>query len=190
MKELYISVDIEADGPIPGPNSMLSLGAAAFLETGEMVDTFSVNFETLPDASGDPGTMRWWATQAEAWKAHRVDPKSPEEATGLFHCWVEYASNGYKPVFVGAPAGFDFTFVYWYLMKFCRHSPFSFSAIDTKTYAMAMLGTNYRQSTKKNYPRHWFDGQPKHNHVALTDAIGQGMLFIKMLQENKKGRNR
>ena len=25
---LYISVDIEADGPIPGPYSMLSLGAA------------------------------------------------------------------------------------------------------------------------------------------------------------------
>jgi hypothetical protein len=29
MQEIYISTDIEADGPIPGPHSMLSIGAAA-----------------------------------------------------------------------------------------------------------------------------------------------------------------
>jgi len=27
---MYVSVDIESDGPIPGPHSLLSLGAAAF----------------------------------------------------------------------------------------------------------------------------------------------------------------
>jgi len=29
MKELYFSTDIETDGPIPGPNSMLSFGVVA-----------------------------------------------------------------------------------------------------------------------------------------------------------------
>lgn len=29
-KEIYFSIDVETDGPIPGPHSMLSLGAAAF----------------------------------------------------------------------------------------------------------------------------------------------------------------
>ena len=28
--EIYLSVDVEADGPIPGPYSMLSFGIAAF----------------------------------------------------------------------------------------------------------------------------------------------------------------
>jgi hypothetical protein len=28
--EIYVSTDIEADGPIPGPNSMLSFGSAAY----------------------------------------------------------------------------------------------------------------------------------------------------------------
>jgi hypothetical protein len=28
--EIYVSTDIEADGPIPGPNSMLSFASAAY----------------------------------------------------------------------------------------------------------------------------------------------------------------
>ena len=30
LPEIYVSIDVEADGPIPGDHSMLSLGAAAF----------------------------------------------------------------------------------------------------------------------------------------------------------------
>ena len=29
--EIYISTDVETDGPIPGPHSMLSIGSAAYL---------------------------------------------------------------------------------------------------------------------------------------------------------------
>jgi hypothetical protein len=31
MSEVYVSTDIETDGPIPGPNSMLSFASAAYL---------------------------------------------------------------------------------------------------------------------------------------------------------------
>lgn len=185
MKEIYISCDVETDGPIPGPNSMLSLGAAAFIEDGTLVTTFTRNLETLPDAHGDPDTMKWWETQPDAWEACRKDAIAAESATADFHDWVTELLCAYKPVFVGYPAGFDFMFVYWYLMYFEGHSPFSFSALDVKSYAMAMLKGDYRKSTKKNYPERWFGGQPEHNHVALQDAIGQGMMFVKMLQENK-----
>jgi DNA polymerase III alpha subunit (gram-positive type) len=89
-----------------------------------------------------------------------------------------------KPVFVAYPAGFDFLFVYWYLMRFVGESPFSHSALDIKSYAMAMLKTEYRQSTKRNMPRQWFDKLP-HTHVALDDAIEQGALFCNMLRSNK-----
>jgi hypothetical protein len=164
---------------------MLSLGAAAFLEDGTMVSTWTANFDLLEGAEGDEDTMRWWSTQPEAWEACRKDPKRPRDAMFEFHDWLTDLEAEYKPVFVGYPAGFDFLFVYWYLIKFVGESSFSFSALDIKTYAAAVLGIPFRQSTKKNYPRRWFEGQPKHNHVALQDAIGQGMLFIKMLQGNK-----
>jgi hypothetical protein len=74
-------------------------------------------------------------------------------------------------------------FVYWYLIRFTGESPFSFSALDIKTYAMAVLKTEYRESTKRNMPRRWFDKLP-HNHVALDDALEQGALFCNMLREN------
>ena len=47
---------------------------------------------------------------------------------------------------------------------------------------MALLGTDYRDSVKRNMPAHWFDDLP-HTHVALDDAIGQGTLFCNMLTE-------
>ncbi len=56
-KELYFSVDIESDGPIPIRNSMLSFGAAAFTEDGELVGKFTRNLELLPGATQDPKTM-------------------------------------------------------------------------------------------------------------------------------------
>lgn len=71
-------------------------------------------------------------------------------------------------------------FVYWYLIRFAGESPFSHSALDIKTLVMAALGTEYRESVKRNMPREWFEGSP-HNHVALDDAIGQGILFCNAL---------
>ena len=88
-----------------------------------------------------------------------------------------------RPVFVAYPAGFDFMFVYWYLIRFTGESPFSHSALDIKTFAMAMLKQEYRRSTKRAMPRRWFDDLP-HTHLALDDAIEQGALFCNMLQEH------
>ncbi len=85
-----------------------------------------------------------------------------------------------KPVFVGYPAAYDFRFVYWYLIRFAGESPFSHSALDIKSYAMAVLGTGYRQTSKKTMQAAWFDKLP-HTHVALDDAKEQGALFCNML---------
>jgi hypothetical protein len=70
-------------------------------------------------------------------------------------------------------------------MRFAGESPFSHSALDVKSFAMAMLKLDYRDSTKRAMPRRWFDKLP-HTHVALDDAIEQGALFCNMLAENRK----
>ena len=178
MAEIYVSTDVETDGPIPGPHSMLSFASAAYQADKTLVDVFSANLETLPGASGDPRTMEWWQTQPEAWAACRRDPQPPERALPDYLVWLKALPG--RPIFVAYPAGFDFMFVYWYLIRFAGESPFSHSALDMKTFAMALLGTNYRDSTKRNMPKHWFDDLP-HTHVALDDAIGQGALFCNML---------
>jgi hypothetical protein len=75
-------------------------------------------------------------------------------------------------------------FVYWYLICFTGESPFSYSAIDIKTYAMAMLKTPYCESTKRNLPADWFDPDLPHTHIALDDAKEHGALFCNRLAAN------
>jgi hypothetical protein len=178
--QIFVSTDIESDGPIPGPHSMLSFGSAAYTADKELISTFSANLETLPEAQGHPDTMAWWAKQPEAWEACRRSLRAPQEAMSAYVRWLKALPG--PPVFVAYPAGFDFLFIYWYLMRFAGESPFSHSALDIKTYAAALMGLPYREATKRRMPKRWFDRLP-HNHIALDDAIEQGALFCNMLKE-------
>lgn len=179
--EIYVSTDIETDGSIPGANSMLSFASAAFLQDKTLVDTFTANLETLPGANSDPDTMAWWSKNPDAWNLARKDLQSPKNAMEQYLAWIKTLPG--KPVFVGYPAGFDFLFVYWYLIYFTGESPFSFSALDIKSYAMAVLKTEFKKTVKGKMPRRWFEQLP-HTHVALDDAIEQGVLFCNILSEN------
>lgn len=184
MKEIYVSTDVETDGPIPSVNSMLSFGSAAYLPDKTLVSTFTANLETLPEAVADPRTMEWWRSFPEAWTACRENPEPPEVVMPQYVAWLKSLPG--LPVFVGYPVAFDFMFVYWYLIRFAGESPFSHSALDIKTYAMARLKKRYRDSVKRNMPKRWFDPLP-HTHRALDDAIEQGALFCNMLAENDPG---
>jgi hypothetical protein len=181
MPEIYVSTDVETDGPIPGPHSMLSFASAAYRADKTLLDTFSANLHRLPEAVGHPSTMEWWRENQAAYDATRIDPEEPAAALRRYVDWLKTLPG--RPVFVAYPAGFDFLFVYWYLIRFVGESPFSFSALDMKTYAMALMKTEYREAVKKNMPKRWFDPLP-HTHVALDDAIEQGALFCNMLAEN------
>lgn len=182
--ELYISTDVEADGPIPGQNSMLSFGSTAYRLDKTIVSTFEANLELLPGAKPDPRTMQWWQTKPEAWKACRENLQSPEKTMHNYLIWLKGLPG--TPVFVGYPAAYDFMFVYWYLIRFTGESPFSHSALDIKTLAMVLMKTGYREVTKKKMPKHWFDSSLKHTHKALDDAIEQGALFCNMMRELNK----
>jgi hypothetical protein len=186
MLEIYISTDVESDGPIPGPHSMLSFASAAYTEKKELISTFSANLETLPGAYPHPETQIWWENNLEAWQACRTDCEPAALVMKNYVKWLNSLPG--KPVFVGYPAAYDFMFVYWYLINFTGESPFSHSALDIKSYAMAVLGTNFRETSKRRMPSHWFDNLP-HTHVALDDAIEQGALFCNILFEQKASRS-
>ena len=177
--EIYIVVDIEADGPIPGPHSMLSLAAVACRAEGEMLGEFTANLETLPGATADPVTTAWWAGFPEAWRAARVNSRAPTLVINEFQDWVN-AFPG-KPVFVGYPAGFDFMFVQWYLLRLTGRTPFRHAALDIKTLAMVHLHSDYRNAVKSRLPPQWTAGLP-HTHVALDDAREQCALFVQLMR--------
>ncbi len=178
--DVYVSVDIEADGPVPGLNSMLSLGAVALDTQGVELGTFSVNLQTIQGAVSHPQTMAWWKTQPAAWAACRVDPEAPETALPRFATWLKKLPG--NPVFVAYPASFDFMFVAWYLNRFAQENPFGWAALDLKSYAMAKLGLSFSDTIKRKMPPAWFANERKHLHIALDDAREQAELLVAMLR--------
>jgi hypothetical protein len=181
--EIYVSTDVETDGPIPGVYSMLSIGSAAYTAEKEYLGGFTVNLETLPGAAQHPDTMKWWQGQPEAWAACRVEPLAPEDAMRKYLAWLKSLPG--EPVFVAYPAAFDFMFVCWYLNRFAGENPFGWHALDIKTFAMALTGRDFLETVKRNMPRNWFDNLP-YTHKALDDAVSQGALFCNMLAEHKR----
>jgi len=171
---------------------MLSFGSAAYLANKTLIGTFSANLELLEGAGEYDKTMKWWQTQPEAWQACRENLQSPKDAMKKYMDWFELLrankllkSSPCRFIFVAYPIGFDFMFIYWYLMKFTGESPFKDYGIDIRTYAMAMMKSKYRFTEKRDMPQHWFDKLP-HTHKALDDALAQGALFCNMLTENMK----
>jgi hypothetical protein len=187
-KETYIAIDIEADGPIPGDNNMLALGAAAFSEQGEMLGTFAVNFLPCYGAMPDPKTTAWWAERPEAYAATQVDQRPPAVALVEFEKWLMQFPG--KKVAVYYPAMFDGVFVRWYFMHFLHRCPFGFGGMDIKTLACGELGTTYGETVKRKMPRGWFKANLPHTHVAVDDAIEQGYLFAAMWKDNRDRHDR
>lgn len=183
-REIYVSTDVEADGPIPGPHSLLSFGSVAMRADGERLGEFAANLLPLPGAAPHPRTMAWWEQHPEALAAARRDPEEPAVVMPRYVAWLQGLPA--RVVFVGQPAGYDFTWIYWYLMRFVGHSPFGHSALDAKTYAMAVLRRDYRDCVKRALPKEWLPGVA-HEHVAIADAREQAEVFSRMLRANLGG---
>lgn len=182
---LYISVDVEADGPIPGPYSMLSFGAAVagrqgaggFVATDPRRRTFyrelrPISDEFVPEALAVSGLDREkLATQGT----------EPGAALHQFSSWVREVSGDAQPVMCGYPASYDWTFLYWYLIRFTGASPFGHSGcLDMKTLYATKAGVPLRSVSKRAMPRHLLSRRP-HTHHALDDAIEQAELLANLM---------
>lgn len=183
LAEIYVSTDIEADGPIPGPHSMLSFASVAYGADKTIVSTYTANLQTLPGSSPHPVTEEWWKGFPEAWAACREDVRAPEQVMSEYAAWLERLPG--RAVFVGWPASWDFMWIYWYLVRFTGMRPFRENALDIRSYAMGMRKTEFRMTSRTYLPKRWFDELP-HSHVALDDALEQGAVFCNMLAENRR----
>ena len=79
-----------------------------------------------------------------------------------------------KPVFVAYPTAFDFPFVYWYITEFVGENLFGYSAIDIKTYSMALMRKPYRMCGKRSMPAEWLDavlGSAKVSKLSLPVIV-------------------
>jgi hypothetical protein len=182
--EVYISADVEADGPIPGPYSMLSFGLAtcgtydsAGFTAREPLTFYAelkpISEEYVPEALAVNGLDR------DRLAAEGRDPAAAMDAAGA---WVREVCAGSMPVFVAYPLGFDWMWLYWYFVRFAADgSPFGHSRhVDMKTLYAAKASVPVFRSTKGQMPRGLLSRRP-HTHNALDDALEQGELFQNLM---------
>lgn len=188
-QEVFVSLDVEADGPFPGLNSMLSAGYAAFIDGQEQpLTTFYRNLELLPGATENSETMKWWNSTEQnrkMYEATRVDMIPPEQFVQDFIEWrnEHFPPSDWDMVVVCYPLAFDWKWPDYYFCRYHGRNPLGFSrAIDLKSYVHARLGTRWVKTTKRNMPKRWFPNLP-HTHHALDDAIEQGMMFMNIRKE-------
>jgi len=182
--EIFVSIDIETTGPVPGLYSMISLGAAHFTkESGQYpLSTFSANLMELPEADDgshrDDETMDWWANHMEAWGEARKDPEEIEAVMNSFRLWIESLGPNVVPVYY--PSGYDLPFISYYSQRFLGKVFLTHRAIDLQTLAWSMLGSPFVKNSRQSaYPKEWLVTN-KHKHRAVDDAVAQGQMFMRM----------
>jgi hypothetical protein len=189
---VYLSVDVEADGPIPGPYSMLSFGAAlcgrsdpdAFTPVDPSRRTFYRELRPI-STQFDPEALAVSGLDRARLEAEGADPAQAMED---FRGWLKQECAGAKPVVVGYPACYDWMFLYWYLVRFGGHSPFGHSGcMDMKTMYAVKAQRSIAHVGKRSMPKHLLPQRP-HTHNALDDAIEQGELFANLMAWNGQSR--
>ena len=168
---LYVAVDAEADGPIPGPYSMISLGMAV---AGRPDLTFytelrPISDDFVPDALAVSGLDR-----------DRLFAEAPtaEDAMRAADQWVRALRKVGRPVFLAAPAVWDGMFVHWYFVRYVGRSPFGAtgSGVDLRSYWMGRTGVNGSVATRPTILRA-LDLRLPHTHHAGEDAAELAQIF-------------
>jgi len=173
--DVFISIDVEADGPVPGDFSMSSLGAV--VAEPALDRTFYRELKPITDRFVPEAAAVSKLDRAKL-KAEGADPAT---AMREFAEWANAAAGrGRRPVAVCFNATFDWQFVNWYFHHFLGKNPFGISGLDIKALYMGALGLpRWGQTSKRNFDRTFLSGRP-HSHNALDDAKEQAEIFLKV----------
>lgn len=166
---MFIFVDVETDGPIPGDYSMVEIGAVAFDKEGKFDNTFYGQLRPLSGAKWDEGALfSFGRTRAETLAFE------PAQLTiNKFNKWVKQFE---RPMFISDNAGFDWMFVCWYMWHFVNENPFGFSSTSLTSF--------YKGITKDMFASFKHLRKTKHDHNPVNDAMGNAEAFLTIINKN------
>lgn len=166
---MYISVDIEADGPCPGLYSMVSLGAVAVQPNLSNIfyrEIAPISDDWIPEALAVSGFTRE--------QTQKFQP--PVVVMTEFAQWLRSMDPPY--VFIADNPAFDFAFINYYFHRFVGSNPFGWSArrIGDLYCGMKMDSRSSWKQLRKT----------KHSHNAVDDAMGNAEVLLQMKEMGLK----
>ncbi len=161
---MYVMIDIEADGPIPGDYSMISFGAVVVepsLSTTFYGKLRPISEQWVPDALAVSGFTRDETLAFD-------DPKSVMTA---FAAWLKQHVPK-RPMFIADNNGFDWSFINWYFHHFVGTNPFGHSSTN--------LGSLYKGLVKDVTKSFKHLRKTAHTHNPVDDALGNAEALLAM----------
>jgi len=185
--DVYFSADVETDGPIPGPFSMLSFGLVlAGTFDGKIfkrpIDYCETFYRELQPVSND---FQIEALRVNGLDRDRLVREGILPATAMTEAaeWVRALTGAGRPILVAYPLSFDWSFLYWYFIRFSEQgSPFNHSqCFDIKTaFAVKAHIPIAAAGRRRLMPSLRANGI--HTHNALEDAIEQAHVFANLFE--------
>lgn len=194
LMDMYFSADVETDGPIPGPYSMLSFALVyagsfdghRFVRPSSYEHTFYRELRPISDR------FEREALQVNGLDRERLcrEGLSPEIAMTQASSWVKNIARPDEAVLVAYPLCFDWTWLYWYFIQYSADgSPFGYSrCFDIKTAIAVKFGIQIADAgRRKLIPK--LRSTRLHTHRAIDDAIEQAEIFANAFEwEQARGR--
>jgi hypothetical protein len=185
--DAYFSADVETDGPIPGPFSMLSFAlvyagsfdGVLFKRPDSYTDTFYQELQPISEQ------FQSEALQVNGLDRDRlvIEGTAPAHAMTEASRWVRSIARQAKPVWVAYPVSFDWSWLYWYFVRFSEDgSPFGYSrCFDLKT-ALSIKSSVPIAASGRSRLTASLRSTREHTHHALDDAIEQAEIFANVFE--------
>lgn len=170
---VFIQVDVEATGPTCPIYSMTEIGAVV-VNRRKVKQTFYGRLKPISD-NYVQGAMDAIGYTHEYAKKNFDDPK---EVMEKFAAWIKSVTpKGDRPVFISDNNGFDWSFINYYFHFYLGKNPFGFSSRRIGDIYAGMKMDMSKQNDWRKFV------VTKHDHMALTDSIGnvEALLAMKKL---------
>lgn len=172
MAKLVV-VDVEADGELPGRNSMVCFGAVVVDKQGKFDKTFYG--QTAPISNN-------WKAEALAISGFSREEHEkfddPVITMQDFNMWVQEQG---KCIFISDNLAFDWQWINYYFHRFIGSNPFGFSGQRIGDKFQGFFNDPYYKWKKhrdsKKYP---------HNHHPLSDAKGNASALLYLYKSGYK----
>lgn len=166
----YIVVDVEADGPVPGPYSMVSFGAVVV--DNQLDKTFygevkPISDKWIPESLAISGITR----------EQHLKFKEPVNVMYSFEEWIRKNTSG-QPIFISDNNGFDFAFINYYFHMFYGKNPFGWSSRRISDLFCGFYNDPYYKW--KQYRK------TSHTHNPVDDAKGNAEALLYLREQGFK----
>ena len=170
------TIDVEANGRIPGKHSMTEFGIVKVDKEGLFNKTFHGKLapmfdDYIPDCLAISGKT---FEETKGWG-------DPKEVMKEAAAWVLENNTDHRPKFYSDNNGYDFMWWHWYCMWFLEEDPFGHSSNNIKNIYNGLIKDTFKNHKKLRKTRH--------SHHPVDDAKGNAEALYYMYTNMKLGIN-